>query len=126
MYDLRSHTGRPLRVLDRQRVGLADETACRVFKVLLVIEKLRFDFVNSYYEQVSRIIRTFKGFIVNTWATQIGVGLHTGHMMVGVVGDVDRMQGDAISDHLNLGSWLEGLTKFYDAPIVISSATHQK
>lgn len=45
--------------------------------------------------------------------------------MVGVVGDVDRMQGDAISDHLNLGSWLEGLTKFYDASIVISSATHQ-
>jgi hypothetical protein len=54
----------PLRVLDRQLVGLADEIACRVFKVLLVIEKLRFDFLNSYYEQVSPIIRTFKGFIV--------------------------------------------------------------
>ena len=56
---------------------------------------------------------------------QIGVGLHTGHMMVGVVGEVDRMQGDAISDHVNLASRLEGLTKFYDASVIISSATHQ-
>lgn len=46
--------------------------------------------------------------------------------MVGVVGEVDRMQGDAISDHVNLASRLEGLTKFYDASIVISSATHQR
>jgi len=56
---------------------------------------------------------------------QIGVGLHTGHMMVGVVGEVDRMQGDAISDHVNLASRLEGLTKFYDASVIISSATHE-
>jgi len=28
--------------------------------------------------------------------------------MVGVVGEVDRMQGDAISDHVNLASRLEG------------------
>jgi class 3 adenylate cyclase len=46
-------------------------------------------------------------------------------MMVGMVGEVDRMQGDAISDHVNLASRLEGLTKFYDAPLVISSATLQ-
>jgi len=38
---------------------------------------------------------------------------------------VDRMQGDAISDHVNLASRLEGLTKFYDASVIISSATHQ-
>jgi Adenylate and Guanylate cyclase catalytic domain len=46
-------------------------------------------------------------------------------MMVGVVGEVDRMQGDAISDHVNLASRLEGLTKFYDASVIICSATHQ-
>ena len=123
-----------------------------------------FDFVNSYYEQVSPIIRTFKGVIVKYMGdgimavfpdraddalqaaitkqqcvaeynghrlkngdppVQIGVGLHTGHMMVGVVGEVDRMQGDSISDHVNLASRLEALTKFYDASVIISSATHQ-
>src|SRR5437764_14469708 len=56
---------------------------------------------------------------------QIGVGLHTGHMMVGVVGEVDRMQGDAMSDQVNLASRLEGLTKFYDSSVIISSATHE-
>ena len=40
--------------------------------------------------------------------------------MVGVVGEVDRVQGDAISDHVNLASRLEGLTKFYD--VRLSSA----
>jgi hypothetical protein len=32
------------------------------------------------------------------------------------------MQGDAISDHVNLASRFEGLTKFYEASLVISSA----
>ena len=41
------------------------------------------------------------------------------------MGEVDRMQGDAISDHVNLASRLESLTKFYDASVIISSATHQ-
>ena len=35
------------------------------------------------------------------------------------------MQGDAISDHVNLASRLEGLTKFYDASLLISSATRE-
>ena len=30
-----------------------------------------FDFVSSHYEQVSLIIRTFKGLLLNTWATGI-------------------------------------------------------
>jgi hypothetical protein len=47
-------------------------------------------------------------------------------MMVGVVGEVDRMQGDAISDHVNLASRLESLTKLYDVSLVISSATHER
>ena len=36
------------------------------------------------------------------------------------------MQGDAISDHVNLASRLEGLTKFCDTSVIISSATHQR
>lgn len=35
--------------------------------------------------------------------------------MVGVVGEVDRMQGDAISR-------LEGLTKFHDASFLVQAA----
>ncbi len=51
---------------------------------------------------------------------QIGSGLHLGHMMVGMVGEAARMQGDAFSDHINLTSRIEGLTKMYGAPLIIS------
>ncbi len=51
---------------------------------------------------------------------QIGIGLHLGHMMVGMVGEAARMQGDAFSDHINLTSRIEGLTKMYGAPLIIS------
>lgn len=52
---------------------------------------------------------------------QTGYGIHTGFMMLGMIGEANRMQGDAFSDHVNLTARLEGLTKFYGASIIISS-----
>lgn len=43
-------------------------------------------------------------------------------MMVGIVGEEARMQGDAFSDSVNLASRLEGLTKIYGVSIIISEA----
>jgi two-component system sensor histidine kinase ChiS len=51
---------------------------------------------------------------------QVGVGINFGHMMVGIVGEIARMQGDAFSDEVNLASRLESLTKFYGVSLVIS------
>lgn len=50
-----------------------------------------------------------------------GFGIHSGFMMLGMIGEANRMQGDAFSDHVNLTSRLEGLTKYYGASIIISS-----
>ena len=44
---------------------------------------------------------------------KIGIGIHWGHMMVGIVGEEGRMSADALSNNVNLTSRLEGLTKFY-------------
>jgi two-component system, sensor histidine kinase ChiS len=49
---------------------------------------------------------------------QIGVGLHTGPLMLGMVGEAERMQGTVISDTVNLAFRLEGLTKMYGAAII--------
>ncbi|MCI0698767.1 adenylate/guanylate cyclase domain-containing protein [candidate division KSB1 bacterium] len=38
----------------------------------------------------------------NAPAIQIGVGLHTGNLMLGIVGEQERMQGDIFSDAVNL------------------------
>lgn len=54
---------------------------------------------------------------------EVGIGIHTGHMMVGMIGEQMRMQGDAFSDNVNLTARLEGLTKFYGISLIISEET---
>ena len=51
---------------------------------------------------------------------QVGIGIHVGQMMLGMVGEENRIQGDAFSDNVNLTSRLEGLTKFYGVAMIIS------
>jgi len=55
---------------------------------------------------------------------EVGIGIHTGHMMVGMIGEHNRMQGDAFSDNVNLTSRIEGLTKYYAASLIISEETY--
>lgn len=50
----------------------------------------------------------------------VGVGIHTGNIILGTIGENERMEGTVISDTVNSASRLEGLTKIFDAPIIIS------
>lgn len=70
--------------------------------------------VYEYNEQ-----RLEKGYL----PLQVGIGIHVGHMMLGMVGEENRMQGDAFSDNVNLTARLEGLTKFYGVSLLISGQT---
>jgi predicted ATPase/class 3 adenylate cyclase len=50
----------------------------------------------------------------------MGVGLHTGKLMLGVIGDEERHDTGVISDAVNTAARVEGLTKIYGASIILS------
>ncbi|MCB1191968.1 MAG: response regulator [Leptospiraceae bacterium] len=53
-----------------------------------------------------------------------GIGVNTGYVMMGIVGEENRMQGDAFSDNVNTASRLEGLTKYYGCTFIISQKVY--
>jgi len=54
---------------------------------------------------------------------RIGVGLHWGPLMLGTIGENQRMDSTVISDTVNTASRLEGLTKKYGRDVLVSGET---
>ena len=59
----------------------------------------------------------------NELPIKIGVGMHTGPLILGITGDKDRFDATTISDTVNTASRLESLTKYYKGKINSSSSS---
>jgi len=54
---------------------------------------------------------------------QVGIAINTGKLMMGTLGEQERMDGSVISDAVNLASRLEGLSRLYGETILITGPT---
>ncbi|MCK5876761.1 MAG: nitrate- and nitrite sensing domain-containing protein [Candidatus Marithrix sp.] len=110
-----------------------------------------FDFINAYLSEIIPIIHNNNGIIdkfigdaimalfvnaddaVNAaigmvevqkhQGIETGIGLNTGDLMLGIIGEDKRLQCTVISDSVNVASRLENLTKTYKVPLIISQNT---
>ena len=57
-------------------------------------------------------------------AVKIGIGIHTGMLMLGTIGARERMDTTVISDAVNVASRIENLTKTYGVPLIITEEAH--
>ena len=53
----------------------------------------------------------------------LGVGLHIGELMLGVIGSEERMQGAVVADAVNLAARLEELTRIYGSSVTLSETS---
>ena len=56
----------------------------------------------------------------------MGIGINTGELMLGILGSDQRIETSVIGDTVNIASRLESLTKEYHSPILISDMTKSK
>ncbi|MGQ9371124.1 CHASE2 domain-containing protein [Azospirillum sp. ST 5-10] len=57
---------------------------------------------------------------------RIGVGIHTGPMVIGNVGGAGRLNYTVVGDSVNIGARLEAATKSLGVAVVISDDTHRR
>jgi len=57
---------------------------------------------------------------------KIGVGIHIGRLILGTIGEMERMDGTVISDAVNATSRIESLTRVYQTSILVSGEIMEK
>lgn len=54
---------------------------------------------------------------------KVGMGLHTGSLIMGIMGNEHRLEANLVSDTVNTASRVEGLTKYYGSNLIITENT---
>ncbi|MEG4206710.1 adenylate/guanylate cyclase domain-containing protein [Microcoleus sp. Pol7_A1] len=85
------------------------------------------DAIQAGIMKLERLQKYNQSRVINGYVPlNIGIGIHVGDTMVGIIGDANRMQADALSDHVNLTARLESLTKYYGVSLLVSGDVVQR
>lgn len=77
--------------------------------------------LNAALQMNDELTKINKKLAVKNWPQiKMGFGLNTGNMVVGNMGSSFRMAYTVMGDSVNLGSRIEGLTKYYGVDIIVS------
>ncbi|MBR9999320.1 MAG: response regulator, partial [Cyclobacteriaceae bacterium] len=57
---------------------------------------------------------------------RVGIGLHTGPLIMGIIGDDKRMDAAIISDTVNTASRIESLSKYFQSRVLLSEASVER
>jgi adenylate cyclase len=98
--------GEPVAYADHAARAL--QTAIDMRKALLELGRA--------WEQEDRPVKQF----------EIGIGINSGEVFVGLLGSAQRINYTIIGDNVNLASRLQDLTKTYGWPVLISESTYQQ
>ncbi|MEM7655841.1 MAG: ATP-binding protein [Bacteroidota bacterium] len=58
---------------------------------------------------------------LDRYPIKVGIGLHTGSLVMGIIGDSQRTDAATISDTVNTASRMEGLTKTFGANVLLTA-----
>lgn len=75
--------------------------------------------------ETKKVVNTFNQERIKENKSPIGLGfgVHTGKMILGIIGDLKRRQAGVISSEINTVSRIEGLNKLFGTSIIISEDT---
>ncbi len=59
-------------------------------------------------------------------ALRVGVGVHCGELILGTVGEPERLEASVIADAVNTASRLEGLTKRLGVDVIVSQQVYDR
>ena len=86
-----------------------DDAINTAIKIRIILEEYNSNRIKKGYKEI-----------------EIGIGIHVGKIMLGTIGENERMDGTVISNTVNIASRLEGLTTYFGAPIIISQDVIKK
>lgn len=110
---IREHHGFINQYLGDGIMAIFPNNAVDALSAAVAIQKILMDY---------NIKRQFK----NRRPIKVGIGMHTGSLIMGITGDEQRMDAATISDTVNTASRIENLSKHYGVSVLLSEASLQQ